>query len=659
MTQNTFDPSKTFRNEAADLIIQLEDALMTIEDGDHSPEIVNAAFRAMHTLKGSGAMFGFEKVAEFTHHFETAFDKVRSGQVDVTEGLTDLSFQALDYIKQMMSDQYDDEVAQRIIKDLEQEVGNSDKSEATQQDSASPISDAAPVSEDQGQNQEGVNRTFKILFSPEKNFLRNGGRPELILDELRDLGEADITFLDEDIPPLPELDPQDCFMKWEIILRTEATRDDIETVFMFHEDGEEFKIEELANRKDDPKPTEDTPADQGVKRDPPPASSTIRIPSERLDSMMDQVGELVIAQSRLAELSDRQDSAELRAVSEEIERLVMDLRDQTLGVRMLPIAMLFSKFKRVVRDLSKELDKSVELVTEGEDTEVDKSFIDKLNDPIVHLIRNSLDHGLEESATRVANGKPEKGRVLLSASQAGGEIHITIKDDGAGLNADRIRQKAIENGIISEDQTLSEQEIHNLVFEPGFSTAQEVSSVSGRGVGMDVVRSTIEEMRGKIDVKSVSGEGTTFTLRLPLTLAIIEGYHVRVGGEVFVLPLEIVEECVELSENDDKQSEGRSLITIRDEFVPFVRLHDCFGFEYPEEDERRIVVVNVKGKRTGLVVDHIFGQRQTVVKPLTKLHAEIPGLAGATILGDGRVALIMDIPSLLDMAKKSKNTQAA
>lgn len=650
MTKNTFDPSKTFRNEASDLVVQLEDALMNIEDGDHSAEVVNAAFRAMHTLKGSGSMFGFEKMAEFTHYFENAFDQVRSGQTDITQNLTDLSFQALDYIKDMLADQYDDAKAHKIIQDLETEVGQAGEDNNNQIEKSQK--------NEKEKSSLSKTRAYRISFSPEQNTLRNGGKPELILDDLRDLGEAQITLIDENIPHVSEINPQNCYMKWQIILKTNAPRDDIETVFMFHEDGTEFSIEELANRKDDPKST-DIQADPYEKSQNVTSATTIRIPSERLDAMMDQVGELVIAQSRLAELSDRQNNVDLRAVSEDIERLVMDLRDQTLGVRMLPIAALFSKFKRVVRDLSKNLNKSVELVTEGEDTEVDKTFIDKLNDPIVHLIRNSLDHGLEDPQTRIANGKSEKGRVVLSASQSGGEIHITIRDDGKGLDAERIKHKALENGIITEDQSLNEQQIYDLVFEPGFSTAEEVSSVSGRGVGMDVVRSTIEEMRGKIDVQSVPGQGSEFTLRLPLTLAIIEGYHVKVGGEVFVLPLEIVDECVELSEEDEQQSKGRSLITIRDEFVPFIRLHNCFGFEYPRESARRIVVVNVKGKRTGLVVDHILGQRQTVVKPLTKLHSHIPGLAGATILGDGHVALIMDIPALLEFVQKTNKAEAA
>lgn len=649
MTKKTFDPSKSFRNESADLVVQLEDALMNIEDGNHSQDVINSAFRAMHTLKGSGSMFGFEKVAEFTHHFETAFDKVRSGEVEITEDFTDVCFKALDYIKEMLMDSYNDDKASGIIAELEKSVGPPSSSNGASTNTGQKTAG-------QPEDSSGQTRTYEIVFYPHKDTMRFGGKLELILDELRELGEADISFLDDKLPSFEKMDPEATYMGWRVILKTEAMRDDIDTVFMFHEDDSELSIKELANRKEDPKPGTDTAQTTGASS---PVNTTIRIPSERLDAMMDQVGELVIAQSRLAEISDKHNDAELRSVAEDIERLVMELRDQTLGVRMLPIAMLFSKFKRVVRDLSKDLDKSVELITEGEDTEVDKSFIDKLNDPIVHLIRNSLDHGIEDSMTREMSDKDAKGKIHLSASQAGGEILITIQDDGKGLNTEKIKEKAIENGLISEGQDLSETEIHNLIFEPGFSTAQQVSSVSGRGVGMDVVRSTIEEMRGKIDVKSVAGKGSTFTLRLPLTLAIIEGYHIQVGNEVFVMPLEIVEECVELSKEDDKQSEGRSLISIRDEFVPFVRLHDYFGFDYPDNIERRVVVVNVKGKRTGLVVDHIFGQRQTVIKPLTKLHKDISGLAGATILGDGRVALILDVSSLLDNVKNNNKAEAA
>ena len=336
----------------------------------------------------------------------------------------------------------------------------------------------------------------------------------------------------------------------------------------------------------------------------------------------------------------------LASAAEEIERLVTGMRDATLSIRMLPIGGVFGKFRRVVRDLAGELDKDVKLVTEGGETELDKNIIDRLSEPLVHIIRNSVDHGIESKAERASAGKTTEATLRMVARQTGGEVHISVTDDGGGLKTEKIRARALERGLIDEGSDHSEDAINQLIFAPGFSTAESVSSVSGRGVGMDAVRDFIEDLRGAVDVKSEAGVGTTVTLRLPLTLAIIDGLLVRVGNGNFVIPLASVEECVELSDEEANHDRQRSIMTIRDELVPFLKLGNIFGFA-GDDLVTRVVIVNADGRRVGLMVDDVIGQHQTVIKSLSGFHRNVEGLAGCTILGDGSVALIIDAAALV------------
>jgi two-component system chemotaxis sensor kinase CheA len=376
-------------------------------------------------------------------------------------------------------------------------------------------------------------------------------------------------------------------------------------------------------------------------------SASVRVPAERLDELMDRVGELVIVQSRLRQIAANSTEQQVKAVAEEVERLVLELRDTTMGIRMLPIGSLFGRFRRVVYDLSRELGKQVELVMEGEETELDKTVIEQLGDPLVHLIRNAIDHGLEDPAGRAAAGKPEIGRMTLSARHAGMEVLITITDDGRGLARDRIRARAEERGLLAPGAVLTDAELFQVLFQPGFSTAAQITSLSGRGVGMDVVKRTIEGLRGTIDLASSPGQGTGVTLRLPLTLAIIDGLLVRVGKGRYVLPLGAVEECVELSAEEDARSRGRSFLNIRGDLVPFLRLRDLFAAKTPPDRFQKIVVVSSGDLKVGLVVDQVIGDHQTVIKSLSRLHADIAMFSGATILGDGAVALILDVAHLV------------
>jgi two-component system chemotaxis sensor kinase CheA len=377
------------------------------------------------------------------------------------------------------------------------------------------------------------------------------------------------------------------------------------------------------------------------------AAENVRVPAERLDELMDRVGELVIAQSRLRQLAGASMDIQLRSVSEEIERLSGELRDTMMVLRMVPVGSLFGRFRRLVHDLARETGKVIELVTEGETTEVDKTVIERLADPLVHLVRNSIDHGLETPEERRAAGKEEAGKIMLSARQAGGEVIITIKDDGRGINRERVRAKAESSGLIQPGAVLADQDLLQLIFAPGFSTAAQVTNLSGRGVGMDVVKKTVEALRGAIDITSRTGEGSDVSLRIPLTLAIIDGLLVRVGTGRYVIPLSAVEECLELSLEEDLRSRGRSFISLRDSLVPFLRLRDLFRTGTKPDLHQKVVVISTGTERVGMVVDQIIGDHQTVIKSMSKLHHDVATFSGATILGDGSVALILDVAHLV------------
>src|SRR6185437_8667592 len=496
---------------------------------------------------------------------------------------------------------------------------------------------------------QDAQKVYDISLRFKRDVLVNGANPLRLIDELRGLGEARVTPDVAAIPALDGLDPLACLMSWRVRLTTRAPRRAIEDVFMFVADDMELGIEDAAQAQgkavapEPPAPAHEADAG-GVKRIAK-ESATIRVQAERLDSMMDRVGELVIAQARLTQLSAA--GAATLGVAEEIERLTSSLRETIMGIRMLPIGSLFGRFRRLVHDLSRDLGKEIDLVTVGEETELDKTMIERLADPLIHVIRNAADHGLEPPQQRRDAGKPTLGTIRLVARHAGAEVLISVTDDGRGLDVKRIRAKAEENGIVAPGAPMSESELHQLIFHPGFSTAKEVSALSGRGVGMDVVRRAIEGMRGAIEVATEPGHGSTLTLRLPLTLAIIEGLLVRVGATHYVIPLTAVEECVELAAEVDERSKGRSFLNIRGDLVPFIRLREIFCEPGRPEPHQKVVIVNQSDSRVGFVVDQILGNHQTVIKSLSKLHADVPSFSGATILGDGAVALILDTPHLI------------
>jgi two-component system chemotaxis sensor kinase CheA len=384
--------------------------------------------------------------------------------------------------------------------------------------------------------------------------------------------------------------------------------------------------------------------------------ATVRVQAERLDELMDRVGELVIAQARLTQLAASGSDLSIKMIAEEIERLASSLRDTTMGARMVPIGSLFGRFRRLIHDLSRDLSKPVDFVTTGEDTELDKTMIECLADPLVHLIRNAIDHGIEDTASRTAVGKTEQGRIELAAVHSGAQVLVTVSDNGGGLNTARIRAKAEEQGLIAAGAVLTDHEIHQFLFHPGFSTAQTISALSGRGVGMDVVKRTIENMRGSIDLSTRPGQGTTVTLRLPLTLAIIEGLLIRVGEGRYIIPLSAVEECIELTAEDER-SRGRNFLNVRGNLVPFLRLREIMSSSGAPDRHQKTIIISTGETHVGLVADQIIGNHQTVIKSLTKLHSDVTIFSGATILGDGTAALILDVAQLVTLAQSKVEKQ--
>ncbi len=658
----SLNPVDVFRMEADELLATLETTLLDLGEKPQDRTLIDTAFRALHTIKGSGAMFGFERVAAFTHDFETAFDLVRQGRVPASVDLVNVALSAKDYIRLLIEDPDGAEpvFGQAILDELGGLVGRATgRAEAA----PAPLPEAVPVT-------DGAGWRVAIAFAPD--ILRNGTNPLALLDDLRDLGASAIVPRLDAVPDLAGLDPEALTMGWEVTLPAGVTREAIEDVFLFVQDEMTLTVTPLARDAEVPAPVpaapvaaDPVPAPPAIPAarpasPPPPApepragarareertTSTVRVEAGRLDELMDRVGELVIAQARLSQLAGLHADSGIKTVAEEIERLSARLRDTTMSIRMVPIGALFGRFRRLVHDLSRDLGKPVDFVTEGEDTELDKTVIERLADPLVHLIRNAIDHGIEDPARRAGSPKGVTGRITLSAEHAGAQVRISVRDDGAGLDAARIRAKAEEKGLVAPGVALSDQQVYQFLFAPGFSTAATISALSGRGVGMDVVKKTIESLRGTIDITTEPGAGTTVSLRLPLTLAIIEGLLIRVGEGRYVVPLAAVEECVELPAGD-RTSRGRDFLDIRGTLVPFLRLRSLFGAEGEPDPYQKVIIVSVGATRVGLLADQIIGNHQTVIKSLSKLHADVATFSGATILGDGTAALIIDVARLV------------
>ncbi|WP_227268753.1 chemotaxis protein CheA [Roseobacter weihaiensis] len=644
---------EAFVQEANDILETLEDQLLELE-GSSDPAQVDAVFRALHTIKGSGSMFGFTRLSQFTHHFETAFDLIREGKLAIDGKLIDLSLKARDTMRRFVDLGGDNAEADQLSEAAEV------KNLVAALQSLTNVT-SAPETTEEGASQAGAASeiaVFDIWFKPAADDLRNGLRPDLLLGELEDLGDVTHRLDLTAVPSLEKLEPLQCYAAWAVTLTGATTEEAIKDVFIFADDSElEITKHEPPVAASEPELTTKTvAADKGKSNK---TTAPIRVDSGRLDEVMDRLGELVIAQARLNQVTTRLADPMLEAVTEDIERLLTGLRDTTLSIRMMPIETVFGKFRRVVRDLSAELNKDIKLVTKGGETEIDKNVIDKLSEPLVHMIRNAIDHGVETREGRIEANKPEHGTVILSANQEGGEVLISLEDDGRGLNTEAIRARAIERGLLDANATPTEQELHQFIFAPGFSTAKELTSISGRGVGMDAVKTTVDSLRGNFKVHSQPGQGTKVTLHLPVSLAIIDGMLVRLGSDVFVIPLSAVQECVELDTLETNRESGRSMLRIRETLVPFLDLVDVFNYPESKDTRRRVVIVRAGNAPLGLIVDDILGQNQTVIKALSVYHRDVEGFAGATILGDGTVALIIDTAIMIRRALQQAKAQEA
>jgi len=660
----------TFVHEVEDLLERIEAAILALETAPEDLELVHQLFRAFHTLKGSAGVAGVASIAEFTHHVETAMDRVRGGSVALTPPLVSAVLASKDHVAALLATALggpatDPALGPALIAQLEAlTAGEAAVARAAPSPGpAAPIAAAAELLVD-----------YLVTFAPgdEPSQLAGvdldpAGLPEGLLDQLCALGACRALSL-----PPPTAEDAGVPRAWQFVVTTTRGEDAIHDAFIFIAGAGELQIErglseftvaavavapvaEPENAGATPPPAGDAARRQGPAR----TESTVRVSSERLDHLVKLIGELVITQSRLQQACSLQPSPELTASAESFERLIADLRDSVLGLRMVPVGTLFTRFHRLIRDLSGELDKEVELITEGDDTELDKTVIDQLGDAIVHVLRNSMDHGIEGPDARIAAGKPRKGTLRLSAAHAGTHIVIAIADDGRGIDLATVRRKAEAQGLIAPGEVLSEQDTIALVVRPGFSTAAAVTQLSGRGVGMDVVKRTVEGLRGSLSITSRAGHGTEIRLTLPLTLAIIDGLLVEIDRDRFIVPLAAVTENLELTCADRRAHNGRNVVALRGELVPYIRLRELYRSADADPDLEKVVVVSVEGQRIGLVVDRVIGSHQTVIQPLGRFYRGVDLFSGTTIMGDGRVAMILDLAGTVRTGDRGSPSHAA
>ena len=692
-----------FIQESLEGLDVMESGLLNLDLGAADPETMNSIFRAAHSIKGGGATFGFVEISEFTHHVETLLDRMRKGESPVTEDAVQVLLQSVDCMRGMVdcltADQPIDTTRAREIQTALQSIldgGGPADPKAASASSASagshgpaPSPAAAPVG-------------WLIDFQPHADMFRSCNDPLRIFRELGRLGDLKVECFGAEVLDFATLDPESCHLAWQLTLTGPATRAQVMDVFAWVESECELAIAPLTPAGTDAAqaplpnvvvfeqppaafPAAATAAPTPPTPDPVPTAATplaesadaatleratarktgaapdasIRVSIDKVDTLINLVGELVITQSMLARFGDDFDLTQIEKLREglaQLTRSTRELQENAMQIRMLPIRTSFNRFPRLVHDLSRKLGKQVELRLNGEDTELDKTVLEKIADPLVHLVRNSLDHGLEKPEVRRAAGKPASGTLELSACYEGGCVVIEVRDDGAGINRARVLAKARKNGVVGVDEELSDDRINNLIFAPGFSTAEVISDVSGRGVGLDVVRRNIQDLGGHVQVESREGVGTVFRVRLPLTLAILDGQLARVGDEIYVFPLLSIVETIQLKSERVSRIAGRSeLYRVRDEYLPIVRLASLFNVPgaASENSGGLLVVAESDGERVGLMVDDLLGQQQVVIKSLQANFRPVAGFTGATILGDGTVALILDVPGVIALGRAS------
>jgi two-component system chemotaxis sensor kinase CheA len=692
-----------FFEESFEGLDTMESGLLTLEDGADR-ETINNIFRAAHSIKGGAGTFGFMEISEFTHSVETLLDEMRNGARAITADALQVLLQSVDVIREMtqsaqakqpivmtgpnaLSGELARILAQRVapsaVADMSAAASEAPPAVPAAQSTVAPRI-VQPVKRDiaaVAAALTGPLEGWRIVFAPDVSLFKTCNDPMRIFDELANLGPLEVTANVDDVPNMSDLEPTQCFLSWTLLLRGAVEHARVAEVFDWVDASSKITYEPIYGVSSSSAATDGPAADlpqsaaprsagaSDLHSAPPSAaksggeSGSLRVATEKVDALINLVGELVITQSmlgRFAEKYEPEDIEALRRSLAQLTRNTRELQESVMQIRMLPIGFSFNRFPRLVHDLSRKLGKKVELKLSGENTELDKTVLEKIGDPLVHLVRNALDHGLEAPAQRVAAGKSETGTLELNAFHEGGSIIIEVKDDGAGLNKERILAKARERGLVDSDAMLSDEHIYNLIFVAGFSTADTVSDVSGRGVGMDVVRRNINDLGGHVQIFSVQGQGSTIRIRLPLTLAILEGQVLRVGKEIYVASLVSIIETVQSTRDNLSCVAGRTeLFKHRADYLPIIRLHELFGIEPDSREisDGLLVVLEADGRRVAMLVDELLAQQQVVIKSLETNFKQVPGLAGATIHGDGTVALILDVPGLIRTFLERQSTQ--
>ncbi|MFT6901481.1 MAG: two-component system chemotaxis sensor kinase CheA [Colwellia sp.] len=674
-----FIPS--FLEESFEGLELMESSLLNLEQGDD--ETINSIFRAAHSIKGGAGTFGFNHVTEFTHLVETLLDEMRDGRRNIDPNDVELLLESVDCMRLLIEAIRDESEC-----DSEKIAGNSRLLQQTLAPSGSVINEAVTINADDTATENNNDMTtWQIKFIPEHHLVQTGNDPLLLFNALADLGEITVVANAKDLPALNDIDAEELYLSWHLTLCSNVSEDDIKEVFEWVEDECELiltkedkaKLSEISvdvSSTEDvcdestaselcvysskvetntPEPSQKNNVDKPVGKSKNDLGS-IRVGVDKVDSLINLVGELVITQSMLSELGNDFDLSKVERLNAGLEQLLQntkELQESVMRIRMLPISFAFNRFPRLVHDLSKKTGKEIELILKGEQTELDKTVMEQIGDPLVHLVRNAVDHGIESAHVRLANGKPEKGTIILDAYHQGGSIVIEISDDGGGIDRQAVFNKALEKGLVDESTTLTDSQVFDLIFEPGFSTAKELSDISGRGVGMDVVKKNIQSLGGRIQVESEQGKGSTFRVNLPLTLAILDGQLVRVGREVYIIPLITIVESLQPQKALINRVSGDMLLyRLREDNVPVIPIYQLFNIpcEFEHIERCLLVVVEADGQKIGLMVDDLLAQQQVVIKSLNDNYQQVEGVSGATILGDGSVAMILDVPGIIAMA---------
>ncbi len=709
------DFTKKFIEEAKDLLEKLEEALLNLEGNPEDERQINEIFRVMHSLKGTGAMFGFDQLSAFTHEMESVYDLVRSKKLFAGKELIDLTFQSIDLIKKLLYEPESPDalsLKEKYIVQLKAIAHNPSEKDYQEEKEKHP-----PIKSTRKRKKKPVS-TFFIHFQPDPGILKNGTHPLFLIDEFYENGDCKIFLRTGQIPPIEELIPDNTYVYWDIFLSTSKDENFIRDIFIFVEDESVLEIKKLSDtdyvnnpafdaickqldfdagidaaklnllislmQQNQPKKkivtdaleksiesaaqeerdtntekiqeekiTSKTPETEKLSFEKEMSNikqeglTTIRVSAEKLDQMLNLISELVTVQARLEHISRSVRNPVLTGIMEDYQKLSRQLRENALDMRLIPIYNMITRFKRLVRDLSKELNKEVKLITTGTETEVDKSIIEKLYDPIMHIIRNSMDHGIESQEERKKAGKNPVGQIHISTFYSGANVVLKISDDGAGISAEKIRAKAIQKGLVSEHDTLSESEIFNFIFQPGFTTSSEVSDVSGRGVGMDVVKKNIADLRGEIEISTKKGEGTTTTIILPLTLSIIDGLLVSVGKSRYIIPMDNIKQIFTITHHEIEDSFDDILVR-EDRQIPFVNLVKEFEEDTISQTEYHLVILHFEEREMGFIINGIEGKYQAVIKPLSRFVQKDEIFSGASVLGDGTVALVMDTLKIIN-----------